>query len=165
LILDPFDFRKQLRWLECRIVLYHYRQNFFKCFDFLSFKAENCRQNGDFEFASLLENIRYRKVTLSDFEKLKSRQMRNLSTAEIAEFENSVAIFPKNVQVNSWNLRQLEKIGNPIVRISPQTKLKYQMLPSELDLYLCKSAPVIHTICASLCIQYNLVNGSRGVVH
>jgi hypothetical protein len=55
----------------------------------------------------------------------------------------------------------MEKIGNPFVRIPPNTKSKFHTLPIELDLYLCKSVTVITY---NLCIPYNLVNGYRGIV-
>jgi hypothetical protein len=99
----------------------------------------------------------------SDVEILKSRLSKNVSMAEFQELRNTIAVFPLNAQVNIWNIERLLEIGENIVKITPKPKAGYSPLPSELNLYLCKNAKIILT--KNLCLEYNLVNGSRGTVH
>jgi hypothetical protein len=135
--------------------------NLFKQFTFLNL-AENCRQVSDTRFQDLLSNIRYRRVTSDDKLFIESRLLKNLDREEISSFSKCLAIFPTNDLVNKWNERSLLSLRKPIYKINPSSQKKFLPLPSYLSLFVCKGAKIVLT--KNLCIEFGLVNGTRGEV-
>ena len=132
--------------------------------------THNFRQQDDNKLTDILEHFRNGKVTSSDIEILKSR--------EIEPPDSAPRLFPVNVQVDGYNNERLKKENNKIYtneatfrclseKIAPfkdvvnkyiDNMRKNSITPDKL--YLCKGARIMLT----RNIDKDMVNGSLGYV-
>ena len=132
--------------------------------------TEIMRQKGDDKFAQMLSRIRVGKMTNSDIEVLKSREI-----TQAADIHHEfLHLFPTNKEVDEYNDELLETLSTPMRQFSaadrlpdnypgltiPQSDIRAGGLPTKLFVKLGCRVMLIRNVD----VENGLVNGAQGTI-
>ena len=122
------------------------------------------------KFASILQEVRYGRLSEDNYNLLMTRSSQNVSASELKKFESALRIIATNKGCDSANRKFLRKVGAPIVRINAvhasggatARAADFDDCSLHSTLYLCNGARVRLT--RTISTQHGLTNGALGTV-
>jgi len=132
--------------------------------------TESKRQKDDLPFASLLRRVASGTYTAEDHQLLESRDMATLSPEEKDSFKsNAIKLCATRAATTAFNLRSLEKLGQPVVKSESvdscnEAKRVSTIEAKNLARYVLLSNDSLVVLTTNLWTAAKLVNGSTGIV-
>jgi len=105
--------------------------------------VQKVRQSSDLQFQTILDNIRYRQVSLADYSLLRSRCVSELDDCELEGFKDAISIFPFNSQVDDWNNKEVLSLGETVFTFIPEVGKKFPAVEESLNICVAKRAKVV----------------------